>query len=197
MSIDDQIENIIKASKRGSIFFPVEFKKIGSQSAIHTTLHRLEKKGLIVRLAKGIYTKPKLSKLLNTEVLPSLEEIANAIAKRDNARLLPSGSYALYALGISTQIPLKLVYKTDGKARTIKVGERTIQFRKTSAKKLSLKGKISKLVIQALTEIGKEKLTESEKRIIFDKLKKEDIKDLKHDLYLAPQWIAEIMSQAI
>jgi predicted transcriptional regulator of viral defense system len=197
MSIDDQIEIIIQNAKQGKIFFVEDFAKIGSQSAIYTTLHRMTKRGLLSRLAQGIYAKPKLSELLNTVVLPSAEEVAIAIARRDKARLLPSGSYALHALGLSTQIPLKLVFYTDGKARTLKVGNRTIQFRKTTPRKLAMKGEISKLVVQALGEIGNEKIRVEEEKKIIDLLKKEDIKHLKHDIALAPQWMAEIMAKAL
>ncbi len=197
MSIDNRIEEIIQKANDGTIFFANDFKSVGPQSAIHTTLHRMAKRGLITRLAQGIYAKPKLSKLLNAEVLPTAEEVALSIAKRDKAKLLPSGSYALYALGLSTQIPLKLLYYTDGKARTLKVGNRTIQFRRTTPKKLAMKGEISRLAVQALSEIGNGKVEPEEEKRILELLKKENIKDLKHDISLAPHWIAEIMAKAL
>ncbi|SIQ19112.1 DUF6088 family protein [Maribacter ulvicola] len=197
MSIDDQIENRIGKAKEGAIFFADDFSDLGSQSAIHTTLHRLEKRKVLSRISHGIYAKPKVSELLNQEILPSVEEVAKAIAKRDRAKLLPSGSYAQYVLGMSTQIPLKLVYYTDGKARTIKVGNRTIQFKRTTPKNLALKGKVGRLVVQALRDIGRDKITQQEEETIINLLKKEDIKNLKHDIALAPQWIAEIMAKAL
>ncbi|MEO9511818.1 MAG: DUF6088 family protein [Flavobacteriaceae bacterium] len=197
MSIDDQIENRIGQAKEGVIFFADDFSDLGSQSAIHTTLHRLEKRKVLSRISHGIYAKPKVSELLNQEILPSVEEVAKAIAKRDRAKLLPSGSYAQYVLGMSTQIPLKLVYYTDGKARTIKVGNRTIQFKRTTPKNLALKGEVGRLVVQALRDIGRDKITPQEEETIINLLKKEDIKNLKHDIALAPQWIAEIMAKAL
>jgi len=130
-------------------------------------------------------------------ILPSAEEIAKAIAKRDRAKLLPSGSYAQYVLGLSTQLPLRLVYYTDSKSRTVEVGNRTIQFKNTSTKILALKGTISKLVVLALRDIGRGKVTLKGEEKIIELLQKEDIKDLKHDIVLAPQWIAEIMAKAL
>lgn len=197
MSIDNRIEKMIQKADAGTIFFAGDFKSIGSQGAIHTTLHRMAKRGLVARVAQGIYAKPHLSTFLDMEVLPTVEKVAVAIAKRDKAKLLPSGSYSLHALGLSTQIPLKLLYYTDGKARTLKVGGRTIQFRKISPKKLALKGKISKLAVQALGEIGNGKIEPEEEEKLIKLLKKENIKDLKHDIALAPQWIAEIMAKAL
>lgn len=197
MSIEDQIENRIHKAKEGAIFFADDFSDIGSQSAIHTTLHRMGKRKMLSRVSHGIYAKPKVSELLNQEILPSAEKVAIAIAKRDKAKLLPSGSYAQYALGLSTQIPLKLVYYTDGKARTIKVGNRTILFKRTTPKNLALKGEIGRLAVQALRDIGSDNVTPQEEEKIIELLKKEDVKDLKHDIALAPQWIAEIMAKAL
>lgn len=197
LSTDDQIEQRIKELKRGSIIFTEDFQEYGSPGAVKVALHRMVKKGLLHTIARGIYTKPKFSKLLNQNVLPSAEQVATAIAERDKARLLPTGVYAQNVLGLSTQVPLKLVYLTDGSPRKINIGNRTIQFKKTTPKNLALTGEISKLVVQALKEIGKDKATDQELRKITALLKKENIKDLKHDIALAPQWIAEIMAQVL
>lgn len=197
LSTDDQIEQKIRELKPGSIIFTEDFQEYGSPGAVKVALHRMVKKGLLRTIARGIYTKPKFSKLLNQDVLPSAEQVATAIAERDKARLLPTGVYAQNILGLSAQVPLKLVYLTDGSPRKINIGNRTIQFKKTTPKNLALRGEISKLVVQALKEIGKDKATDQELRKITALLQKEDVKNLKHDIALAPQWIAEIMAQAL
>ncbi|MFT6810167.1 MAG: DNA-directed RNA polymerase subunit K/omega [Saprospiraceae bacterium] len=196
MSIDDQVEQIANKRKAGTILFSEDFQELNNAGAVKVALHRLVKKGDLRRLARGIYARPKFSELVG-EVLPSTEEIAKAIAKRDKARILPTGTYALHVLGLSTQIPLNLVYLTDGSPRKINIGNRTIQFKKTTPKNLALKGEVSKLVVQALKEIGKSKVTSEEVQKIIDVLKKEDHKTLKHDIRLAPQWIAEIMANVL
>lgn len=196
-STDDKIEQKIKSLKQGTIVFTEDFQKYGSPGAVKVALHRIVKKGLLHHLARGIYAKPTFSKLLNKEVVPGAEEVALAIAKRDKARLLPTGAYAQNALGLSTQVPLRMVYLTDGSPRTIKIGKRSIQFKKTTPKNLALKGKISKLVVQALKDIGKDKATPQELEKIQSLLLKEDKQDLKHDIALAPQWIAEVMAKAL
>ena len=150
---------------------------------------------MIVRVAQGIYARPKISKLIGV-VIPSAEEVAVAIAKRDKIRTVPTGSYALNALGLSTQVPMKIVLLTDGSPREIKVGRRTIKFKKTTPKALAAKGKISRLVIQALKEIGTAKQTESEEAKIIELLKKEHQNDLKHDILLVPVWIEKIIQKA-
>ena len=196
MSIDEQVEAKIKKCKAGSILFSEDFQDLSNPGAIKVALHRIVKRGNLSRIARGIYAKPKYSELVG-EVLPSTEDIAKAIAKRDRARILPTGTYAMHVLGLSTQIPLRLAYLTDGSPRNITIGRRTIQFKKTTTKNLALKGEVSKLVVQALKEIGKGKSSDEEIKRIIDLLKKEDFKVLKHDITLVPQWIAEIMVKAL
>ena len=193
---EKQIEEYITSAKGGTIFYPADFVDYGGTEAIKVALHRLAKRKVIKRLAFGIYAKPTISKLIG-EVYPTAEEIAKAIARRDNAKLLPTGAFAQNALGLSTQVPMKFVYLTDGPARTVKMGKTTIQFKKASPRKLALKGEISKLVVMALSDIGKDRLTPEQENRILGLLKKEKPELLKHDIRLAPRWIGEIMAKAL
>jgi predicted transcriptional regulator len=196
MSIEDKILAQIKALPEGEILLPSDFSELGSSEAVRLSLYRLEKESIIVRVAHGIYVRPKVSKLLG-QLTPSAEEVAQAIAKRDRIRTIPTGSYALNALGLSTQVPINIVLLTDGSPRKVHVGNRTITFKKTTPKNLLAKGKISRLAIQALKEIGIGKVTEEEEQKIIALLKKEEKKDLKHDIALAPVWIQKIMKKAL
>lgn len=196
MSIEDKILEHIEALPKGELLLPVDFSELGSSEAVRLSLFRLEKEGVITRVAQGIYVRPKVSSLIG-KLLPSAEEVAEAIAKRDHIRTLPTGSYALNALGLSTQVPMNIVLLTDGSPREIKVGKRRIKFKKTTPKNLMAKGKISRLAIQALKEIGNGKVSMEEEKKIIDLLKREDIKDLKHDIALAPVWIQKIMKKAL
>lgn len=195
-SVEYKIAKSIKAKPFGSLIFPDDFADKGSADSIRKALQALKNKGLIKAVAHGIYVRPKMSPYIG-EVMPSAEEVAHAIAKRDKIRIVPTGVYALHALGLSTQIPLKLVYLTDGAARTIKVGKRTIKLKKTTPKNLLAKGKISSLVIQALREIGKDMIRPDELQQILKLLRKEDQQLIKHDVKLAPEWIKQIMKGAI
>lgn len=157
---------------------------------------RLKEKEILVRLAHGIYLYPKVDKELGV-LFPSTEEIAKAIARRDKARIVPTGVQALNKLGLSTQVPMKVVYLTDGAARTVKVGKRTITFKKTSPKNLSLKGEISGLAIQALKTIGQNKVDEKTIEKIQAILKNEKKENIINDAKLSPAWINKILIQAI
>ena len=196
MSIEDKILQRIKSFPKGELLFPSDFIELGSSEAIRLSLFRLEKEGVICRVTQGIYVRPKESSLIG-KLVSSAEEVAEAIAKRDRIRTVPTGSYALNALGLSTQVPMNIVLLTDGSPREIRVGKRKIKFKKTTPKNLLAKGKISRLVIQALKEIGNGKVTIQEENKIINLLKKEDEKDLKHDITLAPVWVQKIMIKAL
>jgi DNA-binding GntR family transcriptional regulator len=196
LGTEKQIERIAKSKHRGTLMFPEDFSSYGSSEAVRKALERLENKNVLVRVAQGIYVRPKESALIGA-VIPTAEEVAEAIAKRDKIRTVPSGSYALNALGLSTQIPMKIVLLTDGSPREIKVGRRTIKFKKVSPKNLLAKGKVSRLAIQALKELGKENISEHEEKMILKMLHTEDTATLKHDIALAPVWIQKIMSKAL
>ena len=195
-STEKQIKDIILKTKRGTLLFPEDFNTYGSSEAVRLALHRLEKQEVVKRVAQGIYARPIISKYVG-EVLPSAEVVAKGIAKRDRIRIVPTGVYALNALGLSTQIPMKLVFLTDGAPREIKIGKRSIKFKKTTPKNLLAKGEISSLVLQALREIGIDKTTEAEEKIIIALLKKENPSNLEHDIQLAPVWIKKIMQKAL
>jgi len=195
-SIEENILVKIKGVPRGTLLFPEDFNTLGTSEAIRLALHRLVNKKEISRVAQGIYVRPQLDKLIG-EVFPSAEEVAGAIAKRDRIRIIPTGVYALNALGLSTQVPMKIVLLTDGSPREIKVGKRTIKLKKTTPKNLLAKGEISRLVIQALKEIGKNNLTIEKEQRIIELLKKESLQNLLHDIELAPVWIQKIMKKTL
>lgn len=195
-SIEKQIEKSIKSKPMGTLVLPSDFFQYGTSKAVQKSLERLEDKKVIVRVAQGIYVRPKISKFIGA-LTPTAEEVAEAIAKRDRIRTVPTGNYALNALGLSTQVPMNIVLLTDGSPREIKVGKRKIKFKKTTPKNLMAKGKISRLVIQALKEVGNGKVNETEEKKILELLKKEDVKDLKYDIALAPVWIQKIMKKAL
>lgn len=195
-SVEEQLLKKIKNYNRGKIFFPDYFAEFGSSEAVRQALARLENEGELVRLGHGIYLYPKEDPQLGV-LQPTMDQIAEAIAKRDKATIVPAGALALNKLGLTTQVPMNAVYLTDGSPRSIQIGNRKIKFKRTVPKNLKVKGEISSLVIQALKEIGNGNVTEQQKEKIKELLKKEKSEHLKHDIKLAPVWIREIMKQSI
>ena len=194
--VENRIAETLKNYPKGSVLFVDDFLDYGNSESVKKALLRLKGKEILIRLAHGIYLYPKVDQELGV-LFPSTEEIAKAIARRDKARIIPTGVQALNKLGLSTQVPMKVVYLTDGAARTVKVGKRTITFKKTSPKNLSVKGEISGLAIQALKSIGQNKVDAKTVEKIQAILKNENIENIINDAKLSPAWINKILMQAI
>jgi len=174
---------------KGEIFFIADFTELGNYEAVRKSLQRLTKEDSIKRIAKGIYLLPKIHERLGV-IYPHAEQIAKAIAKRDKARIIATGSTALNLLGLSTQIPMKVVFLTDGSARNIKVGNQTIQFKKTNPKNLSIEHRLTNLIIQALKAIGEKNVQQEQIdkiQTIIDQSGEQEF--IYQNLKNAPVWI--------
>jgi hypothetical protein len=197
-SVRAKIINRIKQLLPGSILFAQDFYAEGSSEAVRQQLTRLVKAGLLKRLSQGVYIVPK--KLGDHGyLLPTADEIASALARRDKARIIPTGEVALWKLGLSTQVPLNYVYLTDGPSRVIVIEEKdsktsfAITFKHASPRNFALRGKISSQVIQALRAIGEKNLTEDVLDKIRSLIMRENLDDLNHDLTVAPVWISNLI----
>jgi hypothetical protein len=195
-TIDNKILERIKKARKGTLFFGDNFSSFGSAETVRRTLNRLVEAGEIDRVSPGIFVRPQTDKIIG-KITPKIEDIADAIARRDKAKIIPTGAYALNRLGLSTQVPMKIIYLTDGSARNIKVGNYTISFIRTLPKNVAAIGKISRLAIQALKSIGKENIRQNEIEQIQNALMKEKISYLEHDLRVAPAWIKEIIRYSL
>ena len=157
-SIDFKVLSHVRGGGRGSVYVPRDFFDIGSREAVAQALHRLEKRGVLRRLARGVYDFPKRHPSLGL-LSPAADAIAAALAGRDRTRLQPAGAYAANVLGLSEQVPAKAVFLTDGPSRTVKIGPMTIQLRRTTPRNMAAAGRLSGLVIQGFRELGKEHIT--------------------------------------
>lgn len=186
----------LRKQGRGRIYIASDFAHLGKIESINRYLSWLKDKNILVRLAQGIYLYPKLHESLGI-LYPPIDEIAQQIAKRDRATIIPTGPQALNLLGLTTQVPVIAVYLTNGSPRSIRLGKRSIQFKRTTPRYTSLKGEISTLVIQALRELGKENVEKHEIEKLRKILSNENPEHMAHDMRLAPAWIKEIMQPSI
>ena len=191
-SINSQIEAKVRRAKPGQIFLPSDFKDLGTSTAIRKALSRLVEQKVLVRMGQGIYATPIHDKVFG-DVLPSMEEIAVTLAKKDHVKIMPTGQYALNKIGLSTQVPMKMVYLTNGTKKNISLGKSSIVFQPTTTKKLAMIGTITSLLFLGLEELDLDNLSESDVNKIINLLKKEDEKKLKHDLKLAPARISDFV----
>lgn len=193
--IVDIIRDHIDRADNGTLFFNNSFPDYDDEY-VGKVLSDLVKQEVIYRLSRGVYLKATKTKF--GLVYPTTEEIAKAIAERDNAEVLPTGSAALNILGLSTQIPMNPVFLTSGSARKIKCGNKTITFKHGVPKNFAIKGKMMRLLVQAMKAIGEQNITKEELEEIGNLLRKYPEEDtIKHDLTIMPQWIKNIIQKII
>ncbi|NCC04859.1 MAG: hypothetical protein EOM37_12660 [Proteobacteria bacterium] len=191
-NIDSKVVSRIYGHGRGWVFTPNHFKDLGSRDAVASALKRHKQSGLIRQLARGVYDYPKIDPELGL-LEPSTDDIAQALAGRDATRLQPSGAYAANLLGLSTQVPMKIVYLTDGRPRTVQIGKRQITLKQTTPRNMATAGKISGLVIQALRHLGSRHVDAAIIEAVKKRLSAADRKRLLADIRHAPAWIADII----
>ena len=196
-SFEKQIETFLRGRKKGKIYFTSDFRHLVPESAIRMALSRLVKSKTIIRLAQGIFYYPKTDRKTGITLLPSIEDIAEALAKRDKARIVPTGAYAMNKLGLSSQIPMKIVFLTDNVSRKVKVGRTWITFQKSATKNFAYKSYVTMLASFALSEIGKDNVTPQDVATIAPTLLREDKEKIKKDLTLTPAWIRKLIENMI
>lgn len=190
-STDKKVITRIYSHGRGWVFTPIHFDDIGPRSTIATILQRHRDQGTIRQLARGLYDYPRIDDQLGA-LLPSTDVIARALAGRDATRLQPSGAYAANLLGLSDQVPMKVVYLTDGPTRKVQIGNQQIILKHTTPRNMATAGKISGLVIQALRHLGRNRVDDAVIRQLDDRLDNAARKQLMKDIRYAPIWIADI-----
>jgi len=167
---------------------------LGSRQAVDLALHRLAKKGTLRRLARGLYDYPRIDPELGL-LSPTIDTIVKALKGRDKILLQPSGGYAANLLGLSDQVPMKIVFLTDGPARRVQIGKQVIMLKHTTPRAMATAGRISGLVIHALRHLGQRQVDDAVVANLQKRLSASDKKMLLRDLRYAPAWIAAILRQ--
>lgn len=194
-SVENKILSVIKSKKYGTILFASDFADAGERKTINKAFERIALSGKIIRLARGIYCKPKLDTEFGFGVIyPSVDDVAQAIAQRDKCRIVPTGDTALNKLGLSTQVPMNAVYLTDGTPRRIKIyNGRGILFKHVVPKRLDFKSELIMLITFALQTLGQGNLSEEQFSRIKQLLSNEPKERISEDLKLIPGWIRSII----
>ena len=181
----------IEAMPEDSVLFRSDFPEYHSEF-VGGTLAELTREGLLVKLAQGIYAKPRKSRF--GVVLPSVEKIVQAIAARDNAEILPSGMTALNALGLSTQVPVNYTYLTTGSERTVKLANQQVVLKRGVPKNFCYETRLIALLVQALRALRQENVGQEELQTIRTLITKElDKEALAKDVDVMPAWMKRIV----
>jgi hypothetical protein len=191
----DSIQKKVLARMRrlgaGKVHASKDFLDLGSRAAVDQALSRLAAHKAVKRLGQGLYHIPKLNPTLGIEVSPDMDAVAQAIARKTGSRVVPSGAVAANWLGLSTQVPAKPVYLTDGKSRNIRVGGSVFTMKHVSPRDLPLGSPTSAMVFQALHHMGKDSIREDTVAHLRKRLPAEDKRKLLKDLWYVTGWIAD------
>ena len=190
-TISGKILSRMKKHGKGWVFTPKDLLDIGQRRAIDTNLHRLHRNGKIRQVYRGIYDCPRFSDILKKDVPPDIDQVAQAFARKHGWRMQATGAMAANLLGLSTQVPAKVVYIIDGPSKSVKIGKTTVWFKKAAPKDLNVENPKSALVIQALKFIGKKSTNKQVLSKIRKSLSSSDKKKLLSDARFGTDWVYE------
>lgn len=174
------------------MFAPKDFLDLGSRDAVYQALSRLSRAGTIRRIGRGMYDFPKRHPVLGVLAAP-IDSILAAITPGGASRFQPSGAAAANMLGLSTQVPARIVYFTDGPSRIVRIGERRIELRHIASRYFEIRGR-SALVVQALRYLGKENIDDEVLSRLRSTLSTSEKTRLVQDLRHVPAWIARALN---
>ena len=188
----DQIVTRIERLGAGKAFSAKDFLDIGSRGTVDMALSGLTRRGTIRRIRRGLYDMPKVNPALGGKLSPDIDEAARAIARRQRWKIVPEGAWAANLLGLSTQVPSKIIYLTDGPNNEVLIGRRTIHFKHARPKAMAgLDGKFA-LVVQAMRHLGKEAVGPREIKTLRATLSPADKRKLVRDTRFGVDWIYDV-----
>lgn len=197
-AIENKAYSRICGNGRGWTFSNKDFSDIGTPGAVDTTLHRLVKDGKIRRACRGVYYYPKYSELLKQDLGPDIDEVAHVIARRSGWRILADGSTALNLLGLSTQVPARWMYLSDGAQRrtSYTIANNTLVFKNAPLKEAGLKHHMGSLIVQALKTLGQERIDSELIGKLSRRIPAEEKKRILRDTRYVTGWMREAILKA-
>lgn len=191
-TIDHKILSRFYGQGRGYVATPKDFTDIGGRSYVDNAFARLVQANKLHRIGRGLYEYPRIDPVLGL-LSPDLDRVARALAGREGIRLQPTGAYAANQLGLSEQVPMQIVFLTDGASRKAVIGPHQIELRRASPRRMQLAGKVSGLVFEALRELGADHIDENTEQRLRKTLSSEEKRKVRRDLPQAPAWMHPIL----
>ena len=198
MKVKNPVSNkILKKlrSKNGSPVATGDLLDLGTRSAVDQALSRLVRLGAIRRVRRGLYELPRMGKLLKQPMVPSPDELVRAWARNNGLRVVPSGAHAANLLGLSRQVPAKLVYYTNGRTQTITLGPYTVRLLNRGPKTMDVRGRVAPLVFQALRYLGRSGVTPEVTARLHSALSRRDKAELRANRCYAAAWMKPVIEK--
>lgn len=188
-----QIEERIMNYPFGTAFSASDFLDIADSNSVSQALFRLEKDNSIRRVINGIYDKPAYSQLIKEYGTPNIEKVAEALARRFNWNIAPSGNTALNILHVSTQVPDTWEYVSDGPYREYMIGKVLLKFKHVMPREINGYSSVTTMVIQGIRVIGKGNMTKEQLDRFSSVISTEDKVTLLKEGQSATAWIYRII----
>lgn len=170
---------------------------LASRPALNQALARLTRAGTIQRVGRGLYAWRRFSTLLKEDIHPSVDALAHAWARQNGLRIIPFGAYAANLLGLSTQVPAKYVYYTNGRTQRVRLGGSEVRFLNRGPKTMEVKGQLAAHVFQALRYLGKRGLTPDAIARLRQVNRPEDRTEIERNMNYAAAWMKPILQDVI
>ena len=180
----------VQAQPAGEPFTAASLLYLGPRAAVDQSLTRLTKELKLLRVARGIYVRPKMNRFVGT-VIPKVSEVLKALAEGKGETIHVHGAEAALRLGLTTQVPMKAIYYTDGPTRSLRIGQQEVFLKHASQRLLTLCGSPAGLAFSALWFMGKGQVTPTTIAVIEAKLAPEAFSILRLSPVL-PAWLKEI-----
>ena len=191
----EQIEKRIIDAGRGYVFTRKDFQDIASSGSIGQILSRMVKDGIIRRIGRGIFDFPNTNPALGGQLSPDIDQAANALARKFRWSVLPFGNLAANRLGLSQQVPAKIVYLSNGPTKEHRIENRVIYFKHARPKEIYADSYISGLVVQALRYFGKDRVGDEMIAYLNQKLSHNEKNELLETIHYGTEWIYEVVKK--
>jgi len=149
-SLKSAILDRLGQGTKGAVWTPADFLDLAGRDAVDKTLQRLVKTGDLRRIDRGLYDQPVRNSLTRQDSPPDPRQVIDAVARRDQIRVLVDGMTAANDLGLTNAVPAKIIVHTDARLKAIKLGNLAITFRQTAPSKLFWAGRPAIRIVQAL-----------------------------------------------
>lgn len=195
--LSDKIMKRVRGHGRGSwVCSAKDFLDLGNRAAVDQSLSRLQRRGILRRVRRGLYDWPRPSQILNRSAPTNVTAAVAAIARRDGVRVMPNGIVAAHRLGLTNAVPAKAEYWTDGVSRTVQLGTRTVRLKHMNPNLMNWADRPAAPVVTALVWLGP---TMSADAATVDRLRRRLPDRVKQDLAAGaaqlPTWAAPIVRQ--
>ena len=196
------VTTLVKAGGANHVWVPTDFAAFGSRDAVDKTLQRMVRDGELRRIDRGLYDRPTINRLTKRPTSPDYRAVVDAIARRDQLRLLVDGMTAANDLGLTDAVPARVTIHTDARRRAVKLDNLVIEFKQTAPSRLYWAGRPAMRVVQALHWL-KDTLATDRQRILskLSKLLADPVhgdavrKDLLEGFSTLPTWMQGLVRE--